>query len=329
MQTLEEGWSPSPLDQAGVTRALEIFDVKPGMKVPLQLLRELLPDTEMALFFAKAYELDYTQLSRLITTLFRTDLISALLGEADGHSSELQDYVIDTVPEDLWPEDGGVRYTDEDPPPGAELLVQLFEDITVEVAASIKEVAATLGDVLESMPSKYGQMTFQHLRQLNIQRNSIGTFGARIIHERTPPRLVVLDVSGSMTSDTIKRIVSEVVSLAWGINASLAIVSNNAFLWEAGTFNEGTVLAAAEFGGTCYETLTPVFDQDWETVITIADYDSAAAAKSYLRSHAKGRVKQVLDISLVDRPTYLAECVGQIADEVRPLLVGNSNRVLR
>jgi hypothetical protein len=28
----------------------------------------------------------------------------------------------------------------------------------------------------------------------------------------------------------------------------------------------------------------------------------------------------VLDVSLVGRPTFLAECVGQLADEVRPIL---------
>jgi hypothetical protein len=31
----------------------------------------------------------------------------------------------------------------------------------------------------------------------------------------------------------------------------------------------------------------------------------------------------VLDLSLVQRPTFLAECVGQRADDVRPLMLGS------
>jgi hypothetical protein len=80
--------------------------------------------------------------------------------------------------------------------------------------------------------------------------------------------------------------------------------------------------------GTHYETLTPLMKRDWGTVITIADYDSSQSAKNHLRDNAFGRIGQVLDLSLVNRPTYLAECVGQFADKVTPLLVGSSDYVL-
>ena len=64
-------------------------------------------------------------------------------------------------------------------------------------------------------------------------------------------------------------------------------------------------------------------------MVTIADYDSAMSSYDAIKKTATGKVGTVLDISLVNRPTFLAECVGQLADEVRPLLVANTRRVLR
>ena len=119
------------------------------------------------------------------------------------------------------------------------------------------------------------------------------------------------------------------MALAYEINAHIAIVSNTATLWEPGTFGVDDILDAAEYGGTHYEKLAPIFDEDWETVVTIADYDSAASARDYLCRKCIGSVGQVLDISLVNQPTYLSECVGQLAKEVTPLLIGTGAYVLR
>ena len=132
--------------------------------------------------------------------------------------------------------------------------------------------------------------------------------------------LLALDVSGSMREDTIRAIVDDVVGLSWEAKAHLAIVSNNAYVWEPGSYNVDDVLAMAEYGGTQYEMLAPLLDQDWGTVVTIADYDSSLGAKKALACR-KGRIGTVLDISLVGKPTFLSECVGQLADEVKPLLV--------
>ena len=110
-------------------------------------------------------------------------------------------------------------------------------------------------------------------------------------------------------------------------NAHLAIVSNTCTYWPAGAYGSDDVLAKAEFGGTYYETLAPLFDRDWGTVVTVADYDSSYGAKDAL-ARCTGHIDEVLDISLVNQPTFLAECVGQLADEVRPLLVANTSRVL-
>src|SRR5690606_18658388 len=81
-----------------VQDSLELFEIKPGTKVRVEILRDLLPDPSTALFFGKAYKLDYRQLSDLLYRLFKTTIIQTLLGEGDKHSTSLQDYIIDIVP---------------------------------------------------------------------------------------------------------------------------------------------------------------------------------------------------------------------------------------
>lgn len=318
--------SHSRLSAAAVNRSLELFDLGKGRKVSTQALSTMLPDVETALFFARAYDLGPAKVRELINHLFKQDVIDALLNEGHEHSTELQDYLVETFPDEIEAIEG-VGYSSDVPPPDTFLLKQAWDQALVEVADSIKKVADSIGTVLDAMSSKYGRMTFEHMRKLNVQRNSIGQYGASIRHERVAPRLVVLDVSGSMTSSTVQRIADEVVGLAYGVDAAMAIVSNNAFLWEAGTFTTADILARAEYGGTQYEQLVPIFDRDWETVVTIADYDSSRSTLAGFR-RAKGKVGKVIDISLVNRPTFLAECVGQLASEVQPILVGNGHYVL-
>lgn len=317
------------LSEEEVSEKLTLFQIAPGKQVSHAVLRDLLPDVETALFFGKVYRLNARKLSILLTVLFRTSLTEALLNQGHQHSTELQDYLIEVAPEDIKVQLESRGADAGAPVPDTELLRQAFEAAMTEVADSILKVADTLGTVLDRLPSKYGQMTFQHLHRLNRQRNAIGTYEPVITREAVAPRLVVLDVSGSMTETTVRTIVDEVVGLAYAVHASLAIVSDNAFLWEPGEYTVDRVLERAEYRGTHYEQLLPVFHRDWETVVTIADYDSAASARDFLRQHASGRVGTVLDISLVNRPTFLAECVGQIAQEVKPLLISNSNDVLR
>ena len=55
----------------------------------------------------------------------------------------------------------------------------------------------------------------------------------------------------------------------------------------------------------------------------MADYDTVVCGQEPLAG-VQGHIDAVIDISLVNRPTFLAECVGQLAGEVRPLLVSNS-----
>jgi hypothetical protein len=302
--------------------SLTLFEIAPGKKASMQTLATLLPDVETTLFFGKAYKMDAGRLSRLLYHLFRTNLLAAI--QEGGHSDELQDYIVDIVPDILEMAPGAFVSA----PQQTELTEALWESIDVTIAKSIQDVADNLGDVLNSLPSKTGQMVFRTLNSLNKRRPTIGDYKALIHHAPVPSQLVIFDVSGSMTESTVRSITPEVVALSWKANATLAIVSDTCYVWDPGTFTVDDVLRQAEYMGTHYETLTPLMRRDWGTVITIADYDSSPSAKNHLRDNAFGKIGQVLDLSLVNRPTYLAECVGQFADKVTPLLVGNSDYVL-
>ena len=294
---------------------MTLFEVKPDIYLSAGTLRRHLPTVELALFFAKVYQLDYTKLGRLLRMLFNTPVVQALT--EGSHSVELQDYLVETVPTEILAE---MQQFTSEPMPSSEVLVQLWKSLEVEVAKSIQEVANKLAGTLHLLPSKEGDMLFASMAKINRLRPTVGVYGAHIRHAPVPEVLVVLDVSGSMTEETIEAIIGDVVAMSYNANASLAVVSNSAFLWAPGGYSVKDVLAKAEYGGTHYEQLKPLFDQSWGTVITIADYDSSPSAMKTL-ANCKGHIGQVLDISLVSRTTFLAECVGQLADEVRPLML--------
>ena len=294
---------------------MTLFEVKPDIYLSAGTLRRHLPTVELALFFAKVYQLDYTKLGQLLRMLFNTPVVQALT--EGSHSVELQDYLVETVPFEILIE---MQQFTSEPMPSSEVLVQLWKSLEVEVAKSIQEVANKLAGTLHLLPSKEGDMLFASMAKINRLRPTVGVYGAHIRHAPVPEVLVVLDVSGSMTEETIEAIIGDVVAMSYNANASLAVVSNSAFLWAPGGYSVKDVLAKAEYGGTHYEQLKPLFDQSWGTVITIADYDSSPIAMKTL-ANCKGHIGQVLDISLVSRTTFLAECVGQLADEVRPLML--------
>ena len=311
------------LSATEVTAELTPFEFAPGRKATWATLRRMLPDVQTALFFAKAFKLDYERLSALVYGLFQSNIFKVL--SAGDHSVDLQDYLVDVVPPVKWQQISS-HFTSQ--VPHAEFLPELWDAIDLTVASSIQEVADKLGDVLDAMPSKEGSMVFQTLMKVNRQRPTLGVYEAGIHHQRVTDNLVILDVSGSMTEPTIKALADDVVAMSWKANATLAIVSNHTYVWEPGTYNTRDVLDRAEYGGTHYETLAPLFDaRNWGTVISVADYDSSLSAKQHL-AKSTGKIGKVLDLSLVDRPTFLAECVGQLADEVEPMLVAASRYVL-
>jgi hypothetical protein len=325
------------MTRSDLESSLELVEIKPGTRFSKATLRELLPDVETVLFFGKVYDLDAQQLGYLLYVVLDTDLASALLAEGGVHSSDLQDYLldgyydedgdwIDPVANALILEGGDISF-DPDIPKG-EILPEVWKSLETDVAQSIKDVAVKLESVVGMLPGKQGSMVFGAMRKLNARRPTIGDYRAKIHHEPVKENLLILDVSGSMNADTISRIINDVVALSYVANAHMAVVSNTTTYWAPGSYSVNDVLAACEYGGTHYETLMPLFDRDWGVVITVADYDSSMAAKKAL-AKVTGRIDQVLDISLVNAPTFLAECVGQLAADVKPLLIGSSGYVMR
>lgn len=312
--------------------SLDILEVKPGLRFSVATLQALLPDVETLLFFGKVYDLDYVQLSNLMHQVLKSELADELFGGE--HSTDLQGYLVGY--EDEWGNfipgivpphvDGDVEF-DVDVPHG-EILPEMWKSLEVDVAQSLKDVAAKLEDVVGLMPGKQGSMVFNSMMKLNAKRPVIGDYRAQVQHARQKENLLILDVSGSVTSGTIHKIVDDVVAMSYMANAHMAIVSNTCTHWDPGTYSSDGIVGAAEFGGTYYETLEDLLQRDWGVVITVADYDSSMDAKRHIKSACHGHIDQVLDISLVNRPTFLAECVGQLADEVRPLLIARSMYVL-
>lgn len=301
------------------------------MQFDVATLRDLLPDVETILFFGKVYDLDAGQLGALLHKVRNTDLTSALFAEGGAHSSDLQDYLIGYEDEYGTWHDGIVGQAragditlDPDVPHG-EILPEAWEQLEVVVSNSIKAVAAKLESVVGLLPGKQGTMVFQSMMKMNAKRPTIGDFRAKIHHDRQKENLLVLDVSGSMSAETVRRIIDDVVALSYNANAHMAVVSNTCTYWTPGSYSVDDVLAACEFSGTHYEELAPLFNRDWGTVITVADYDSSQAAKQYLKDNCTGHIDEVLDISLVNRPTFLAECLGQFAGNLRPLFISTSH----
>lgn len=295
-----------------------IVELRSDLQFPVGMLKTMLPDVETALFFAQIYRLNAEELGVLLSTLFKTPVIEALTSEGGLHSDMLQDYLVD-IGYQPYIQAGDIVFGEKQPQ--GEILPDLWESAKVEVADSIMKVAEKLKDVVAKLPGKHGEMIFRSMQVMNAKRPTIGDHKAFVHHAPQAPNLVILDVSGSMSEHTIETIVEDVVALSWEADAHLAIVSNTCTHWAPGEYTVEAVLSAAEYGGTHYEELAPLFeDMDWGVVITIADYDSSYSAKPVIAA-TNGTIDTVLDISLVSQPTFLAEVVGQKAQDVRPLLI--------
>src|SRR5690606_26004903 len=114
--TLSSPESP-PLGASGAAAEVNVIELKPGLKVSVGSLRTILPDVETLLFFGKLFSLDYSTLSYLITTLFKSDVITELFGKGCCHSTELQGYIVSTVPEEVRREHGNGSYSTDVPAP--------------------------------------------------------------------------------------------------------------------------------------------------------------------------------------------------------------------
>ena len=304
---------------------LSIIELRDDLRFPHAMLVKMLPDVETALFFAQVYSLNAKQVGVLISSLFHTTVIEALTGQGGLHSHELQDFLVDLGYEPYILQ-GEILFGEVKPK--GEILPELWNSAQVEVATSIKQVAEKLKNVMTYLPGNKGQMVFNTLAVMNSRRPTIGDYQASIEYPGELPNLVVFDVSGSMTQSTVEQIADEVVALGQEANAHLAIVSNTCTYWAPGEYTTQSVLDAAEFGGTHYEELAPLFyETEWGVVVTIADYDSSRGAKQAIAG-CNGTIDTVFDISLVTCPTYLAEVLGQLAGEVQPLMIASNNSLV-
>lgn len=307
------------LSSSETEAANELFDLGGDRFVSVGTLKSLLPDVETALFFAKVYGFNAGRLGKLLS-LFHTNLMDVL--NEGGHSMDLQDYIVSVVtPAEKQVVDASTFVQDVQPPDL--VLPEVWASLEITISKAIQETADKLGDVLDSLPGKEGKMVFATMAQMNRQRPVIGDYRAQIQHAHKPSNLIIFDDSGSVGSNTVHAIADEAVALGWKADAHFAMVSTTTRYWEPGTYNTKDILSKAEYGGTRYETLEDVLvSRPWHSVITIADYDSSMGAFHRLALLGdKVSIGTVLDISLVPRMSFLSECVGQFANEVKSILI--------
>jgi hypothetical protein len=310
-----------------MTSSLKLVEVKAGTRFPVAALRRVLKDPKAVARFVALYRLDEYQTGALLRLLFPdSPVVQALVASAHLHSGSLQGFIVELGYENkLF--DGTVLTPEEEvePEPDTDLLAQMFEQLQVKVADNIAEVADQLADTLVGMPGKEGRMRMKSLLKLDRRiKRKLGVHQAQIQHAHKPDNLVVFDTSGSIGEKTTLAIAAPVVAMAVKANAHLVIVSDGARWWKPGEISVEAVLGEAEYAGTHYETLSPLFDRDWGVVVSVADYDSSYSSKEAI-ADCTGRIQLLLDISLVERPTFLAECLEQLADETRPLMVAKAS----
>ena len=305
-----------------VKESLTLFRLDSKRLISVQKLKELLPDVQTAAWFGAYYKLSRTKLAELFLILFDSPVLQALMTEGYKHSTSLQTYLAEALSQDEYCELQMQKAVQPEAPAPDLILPQLWEAAEVKVATALREVADTITNVVDRLPSKNGKMVFRTLAKMNAYRPTVGVYEPHISHHRRASSLLILDVSGSMTEETIRTIAADVVGLAWKADAHLAVVSNTMTVWEPGGYDVKAILRAAEFSGTHYEQLAPLFNQNWGTVITVADYDSSWSAKEALRG-CSGTIEEIIDISLVDRPTFLSESIGHMAKKITPMIVGS------
>lgn len=307
-----------------VKDSLTLFRLDSKRLISVQKLKELLPDVQTAAWFGAYYKLSRTKLAELFLILFDSPVLQALMTEGYKHSTSLQTYLAEALSQDEYCELQMQKAVQPEAPAPDLILPQLWEAAEVKVATALREVADTITNVVDRLPSKNGKMVFRTLAKMNAYRPTVGVYEPHISHHRRASSLLILDVSGSMTEETIRTIAADVVGLAWKADAHLAVVSNTMTVWEPGGYDVKAILRAAEFSGTHYEQLAPLFNQNWGTVITVADYDSSWSAKMALR-HCSSTIEEIIDISLVNRPTFLSESIGHMAKKITPMIVGSGS----
>lgn len=254
-----------------------------------------------------------------------------------GHSTELQTWLkeqgieipVEQFGEDIVDNGSDEHVADDD----LDTLIDLVNNALVKLPATLQELSDGLFiDVLAQLPTDKAEYVLDHLMQLS-KFGQIGTVKQGLEYQQAARAVVILDDSGSMGTDLGRAIVEPVVRLADSLQCDLILVSSTARRFPAGTFGVATVMQAWENRYTWYNQLIPFFrdvSQSYDIAITIADYDSHSEHKTQIRRECKARIQTVYDVNVQFRQqldgslstTYLAECLGQLADRVVPVFVG-------
>lgn len=258
---------------------------------------------------------------------------------AGGHSATLQQWWDDigiSIPvpdEEEVIDDGAVQDVFDEDDYDVQTLYDMVNTSLVKLPQSIRELGDGLFiEVLSKLPAGDAYYTLDHVMQLS-KFGTYGTMKEQIEYEQDTVACVVLDDSGSMGRPLGQAIVGAAVNLADSLKCDLILVSSYAYRFPAGTFNTDSVMARWENGWTFYNQLIPYFrdiSQSYDVVVTIADYDSVPSHKEQILRACSARIQVLYDICVQYtedgngniRTSYLAECLGQLADRVVPVFVG-------
>ena len=317
---MKEGYMDYIKRQLDSHKSVQLVALNNGKAhISLGSLASLVPDVEALMFFGQLYKIPGRELIRYLQMIFEGTVLDLIADHQ--YSEELQDYMIEDIIPNVY-QLGREQVTFEEK--DTTILKYLFQDVAIPVLESIQELADKIALTIDKLPNDEGKMVFQHMARFNAKRNTIGQFQANIIHQNRLPNLVIFDDSGSVGKETVRALAEDVVALGYKANADLVLVSDTARYWPRGTYTVERIVQEAEYSGTRYETLLPIFTGSvWGHVITIADYDSSYQVRQKfldLKGQAvQPTVEKVLDISLVQRPSYLCEVVGILARNVEAL----------
>ncbi len=304
------------------------------------ILAGFVKTTKQAMFLVKMLGDQVTDkpaaLGRIFSALDLGSVADAI--SAGGHSSTLQTWLeeeglVIPVPDDELVIDEGYTLDEAEPDEDLDTLLTLVNTALVKLPTSIRELGEGLFlEVLSKQPSGQASYALDHVMQVS-KFGQVCTVKTQMEYEVDTTAVVVADCSGSMGIALGRAIAEPIVRLADSLKCDLILVSTTAVRFPAGTFSVETVIDNWQNGWTYYNQLIPCFkdiSQSYDVVVTIADYDSHAEHKREILAKCGARAQVLYDINVqytedADgniKTSFLAECLGQLADRVVPVFVG-------
>ena len=304
------------------------------------ILAGFVKTTKQAMFLVKMLGDQVTDkaaaLGRIFSALDLGSVADAI--SAGGHSTTLQTWLEEEgltipVPDDELVLDEGKEQQDFEADPDLDTLLELVNTALVKLPQSIRELGEGLFlEVLSKQPSGQASYALDHIMAVS-KFGQVGTVKTQMEYEVDTNAVVVVDDSGSMGVALGRAIAEPIVRLADSLKCDLILVSSTATRFPAGTFDVQTILDHWENGWTFYNQLIPFFkdvSQSYDVIVTIADYDSHSEHKAEILKKCGAHAQVLYDINVAYttdgdgnlKTSYLAECLGQLADRVVPVFVG-------